>query len=173
MPSRQPLAGLLCLFALSAVSGAADPVVTSISVDPPAVKLTGAGTIHSLLVHGQTADGPLDLTHDARYHSDNPKVASVSAAGVVEALSDGTTQVQVSVAGKSLNVRVEVRDTAKPRRPHFENDVTPLLNRHGCNSSGCHGKAEGQNGFRLSVFGFDPLFDYNALVKEARGRRVF
>src|SRR5206468_1004819 len=46
------------------------------------------------------------------------------------------------------------------------------LSRHGCNSSGCHGKAEGQNGFRLSVFGFDPEFDYSALVKEARGRRV-
>src|SRR5437763_1324012 len=42
----------------------------------------------------------------------------------------------------------------------------------GCNASGCHAHAEGQNGFKLSIFGFDPVADYNALVKESRGRRV-
>src|SRR4051794_37518394 len=63
-------------------------------------------------------------------------------------------------------------EQTKPRSFHFENDITPLLNRYGCNSAGCHGNAEGQNGFKLSVFGFDPAFDYDALVKEARGRRV-
>src|SRR5438094_760561 len=56
---------------------------------------------------------------------------------------------------------------------HFANDIVPLLTRHGCNAGGCHGKASGQNGFKLSLFGFDPEFDYNAIVKEARGRRVF
>src|SRR5437867_4737932 len=62
---------------------------------------------------------------------------------------------------------------ADPVRPfHFENDIEPLLSRFGCNSSGCHGKAEGQNGFKLSVFGFDPAADHAALTKEARGRRV-
>jgi hypothetical protein len=55
----------------------------------------------------------------------------------------------------------------------FANDVVPLLTRHGCNAGGCHGKASGQNGLKLSLFGFDPAFDYNAIVKEARGRRVF
>ncbi len=61
--------------------------------------------------------------------------------------------------------------TAAPA-PHFENDIEPLLSRYGCNSSGCHGKAEGQGGFKLSVFAFDPGADFSSLVKEARGRRV-
>lgn len=56
---------------------------------------------------------------------------------------------------------------------HFENDILPILGRHGCNSSGCHGKAEGQGGFKLSVFASDPEGDYAALTKEGRGRRVF
>ncbi len=56
---------------------------------------------------------------------------------------------------------------------HFENDILPILGRHGCNSSGCHGKAEGQGGFKLSVFASDPEADYAALTKEGRGRRVF
>src|SRR5262249_49486688 len=68
---------------------------------------------------------------------------------------------------------VEVTETRKPRELHFENDVMPLLSRHFCNSSGCHGKAEGQNGFKLSVFGFDPAADHAALTKEGRGRRIF
>jgi hypothetical protein len=55
----------------------------------------------------------------------------------------------------------------------FVNDIVPLLSRYGCNAGGCHGKASGQNGFKLSLFGFDPAFDYTAIVKEARGRRVF
>jgi Protein of unknown function (DUF1553)/Protein of unknown function (DUF1549) len=58
------------------------------------------------------------------------------------------------------------------RRFNFENDIVPILSRFGCNTSGCHGKAEGQNGFKLSVFGFDPAADYAALTQEGRGRRV-
>jgi hypothetical protein len=55
---------------------------------------------------------------------------------------------------------------------HFENDILPILARYGCNSSGCHGKADGQGGFKLSVFASDPEADYNALAKEGRGRRT-
>src|SRR5436853_579255 len=35
------------------------------------------------------------------------------------------------------------------------------------------GKARGQNGFQLSLLGFDRDFDHAALTKEARGRRIF
>jgi hypothetical protein len=56
---------------------------------------------------------------------------------------------------------------------HFENDILPILSRYGCNSSGCHGKAEGQGGFKLSVFASDPEADFAALTKEGRGRRTF
>lgn len=56
----------------------------------------------------------------------------------------------------------------------FVNDVVPLLTRHGCNAGACHAKAgNGQNGFQLSLLGFEPAEDYEHLVKEARGRRLF
>ena len=55
----------------------------------------------------------------------------------------------------------------------FERDVQPILTRYACNSGACHGKARGQNGFQLSLLGFDPEFDYAAITKEARGRRIF
>src|SRR5437868_3684412 len=55
----------------------------------------------------------------------------------------------------------------------FEFDIQPLLTRFGCNSGACHGKSRGQNGFALSLLGFDSDFDYDSLVHAARGRRIF
>jgi len=54
----------------------------------------------------------------------------------------------------------------------FTNDVVPTLTRLGCNSGGCHGKAAGQNGFKLSLFGFEPEEDYEHLKRDALGRRL-
>lgn len=61
---------------------------------------------------------------------------------------------------------------AQVHRVYFNTDVVPLLTKLGCNSGGCHGKAEGQNGFKLSLLGFEPEQDYEAIVQEARGRRL-
>ena len=55
----------------------------------------------------------------------------------------------------------------------FNSDVAPLLTKLGCNGGGCHGKATGQNGFKLSLLGFEPELDYEAIVRESRGRRLF
>ena len=55
----------------------------------------------------------------------------------------------------------------------FKTDVAPLLTKLGCNGGGCHGKATGQNGFKLSLLGFEPELDYEAIVRESRGRRLF
>src|SRR5262245_28303944 len=54
----------------------------------------------------------------------------------------------------------------------FPNDVLPHLTRLGCNAGSCHGSATGQKGFKLSLLGYDPEFDYRAITRELRGRRV-
>src|SRR5689334_5035390 len=54
----------------------------------------------------------------------------------------------------------------------FRNEVVPILTKNGCNGGGCHGKSEGQNGFKLSLLGFEPTEDYEHLVFESRGRRL-
>ena len=61
---------------------------------------------------------------------------------------------------------------AGPAGVDFSHDVAPLLSRFGCNGSACHGKAEGQKGFKLSIFGNDPDEDYRAIVLQSRGRRI-
>lgn len=66
-----------------------------------------------------------------------------------------------------MNVRGEDRPL------NFTNDIVPILTKANCNAGGCHGKASGQNGFKLSLLGFEPAEDFEHIVKEARGRRVF
>jgi hypothetical protein len=173
MSPRTGLA-LTCLLAICLPAAAAESPVVAVRVSPAAVRLRGPLAGYSLLVDGKTADGRLvDLTRGARFESADPKVAVVPSAGRVRGVADGATAVRVTAAGRTLTVPVTVTGAGEPRRFNFENDIIPLFSRFGCNASGCHGKAEGQNGFKLSVFGFDPAADYAALTKEARGRRVF
>ena len=73
----------------------------------------------------------------------------------------------------STSTAADPVSTESSSRPvYFGTEVVPILTKLGCNGGGCHGKATGQNGFRLSLFGFEPEFDYEAIVKESRGRRL-
>jgi len=152
---------------------AEEHVVTALRVDPPALELQGPQPRFQLLVDGDTPDGRIvDLTRDSTFRSLTPELCTVSAGGVVTSHADGAGQVEVVAAAKTQLVPVTIREAQTPRGFHFERDVVPILSRYACNGSGCHGKAEGQNGFKLSVFGFDPPADYAALLHESRGRRV-
>ncbi|RFC42905.1 MAG: Protein of unknown function DUF1553/DUF1549 [Verrucomicrobia bacterium] len=55
----------------------------------------------------------------------------------------------------------------------FRNDILPILSGNGCNAGSCHAKQGGQNGFQLTIFGFDPAADYREITRNARGRRIF
>jgi hypothetical protein len=167
------IAAVLLTIGLFTAYAGADETLVNIAADPPTVRLVGPQSGITLLVHGKTADGRLiDLTRAARYHVKAGKIAQVSSTGVLRALSNGVTEVTIEAAGHAQVVQVTVTESDRPRAIHFANDIEPILSRFGCNAAGCHGAAEGQNGFRLSVFGFDPVADYTALVKEGRGRRV-
>ncbi len=114
-----------------------------------------------------------DVTRSASYKTLNPQIAKVDVLGFVEPVGDGQTIIQVVWEGKTLEVPVSVQGISNGRPIDFRTEVVPLLSKLGCNAGGCHGKASGQNGFKLSLFGFDANFDFESIVNEARGRRVF
>src|SRR5262249_9767448 len=81
----------------------------------------------------------------------------------------------VTVTGEvdGLSARAEIEVSGPSDRAwSFENDIVPLLTRQGCNTGGCHGRADGQNGFRLSLFGYNPAADYESITREMNGRRI-
>src|SRR5262245_57207833 len=54
----------------------------------------------------------------------------------------------------------------------FERHVMGLLSKTGCNAGSCHGSFQGKNGFRLSLFGYEPSMDFAAITRDNLGRRV-
>jgi hypothetical protein len=149
------------------------PLLRTLRVEPARIELRGANRQQQLLVTGETSSGRLvDVTDLAEFTIADNAVAD-SNGSQIAGVKDGVTRLTVRVADQVQEVPVVVSGFENYPPVHFANDVVPLLSKLGCNSGGCHGKAAGQNGFKLSVFGFDPAADYNALVKEARGRRVF
>ena len=60
---------------------------------------------------------------------------------------------------------------AEESKVSFVRDVMPILNKASCTAGTCHGAAKGKNGFKLSLRGYDPEFDYRALISDLSGRR--
>jgi len=120
-------------------------------------------------------DRTQDLTGDVTYSVADTKIARVTSSGRVLPLANGSTPRSAPVTAR--RVARACRSTSNSSTDNlpinFTNQVVPIFTKLGCNSGGCHGKASGQNGFKLSLLGFEPEVDYAALVKEARGRRLF
>src|SRR5579871_2074349 len=57
-------------------------------------------------------------------------------------------------------------------QPSFVNDIVPIFTKSGCANSNCHGSIRGQNGFKLSLFGYEPEQDFEAVTKASDGRRI-
>lgn len=146
----------------------------SLSSLPESVELRGRDACRQLLLTGLTGEGrAIDLTDVAEFEVVDPSIAKIEAGGRVLPLRDGSTEILARAGGKSIRIAVRVAETATERPVSFVNQVVPVFSKLGCNAGGCHGKASGQNGFRLSLFGFDPSLDYETLTKEDRGRRIF
>ena len=143
-------------------------VAAGIAVTPERVEFRDAFSRRQLLV---SLDGH-DVTRTARYAVRDASKVHVDTAGYLVPLANGSTLVDVTVNGSTVEVAVEVSGLDQIRPVDFATEIEPLMSRFGCNAGGCHGKQSGQNGFKLSLFGFDTDFDYHALVSEGRGRRV-
>jgi hypothetical protein len=162
--STRPLLCLLAGLACARTAPAADWAVA-----PREVVFADAYDGRQLLV----SEGERDHTRDAKYTSSDPAVVAVDERGYVRPVGDGAAEVIVKHGGGEARVEVRVSGCRAGRAVDFKTEIEPLLSRLGCNSGGCHGKASGQNGFKLSLFGFDASFDHDAITREARGRRVF
>jgi hypothetical protein len=152
------------------------PPLARLEVEPGAVVIRGSDGAAQLLVTGRKADGQsVDLTHDpaVRFETSDARVVRIEPGGMVRPSGDGEARIIVRWEDREATARVVVEDFADRRLVSFAGEVVPILTKSGCNAGACHGKASGQNGFRLSLIGSDPTQDFESLVREDRGRRVF
>src|SRR6185437_2896626 len=148
--------------------------VKSIAVHPAKISLNGSDDAAQIVVTATLNDGRLqDLTHDVQYAVTDGKSAAVTSYGRVLPRADGASEITAIYANHVVKLPLEVKNIGVNLPLNFTNSVVPVFTKLGCNSGGCHGKASGQNGFKLSLLGFEPTLDFTNLVKEGRGRRLF
>jgi hypothetical protein len=71
----------------------------------------------------------------------------------------------------AAGVQLGAAPNEKPKLS-FVKDIVPIFTKSGCANSNCHGSIRGQAGFKLSLFGYEPDLDYDAIVKAQDGRRI-
>ena len=144
--------------------------LTELRVHPESLTFEHARDGRRVRVSGKTKDGTyVDVTPWATL---TPATAGVKVHedGYIFPMAVGTTKVVVTVSGVSAELPVEVKGMEAPP-VSFVRDVMPLLSHAGCNNGTCHGAAKGKNGFKLSLRGYDPDFDYELLIEDISGRR--
>ncbi|MEK6235336.1 MAG: DUF1549 and DUF1553 domain-containing protein, partial [Planctomycetales bacterium] len=137
--------------------------------------LRGPDARLQLIVTGKYESGQTrDLTREVTYDLSPKGIVSVGSTGLALPEADGKVNVTVKTKDGMVGTTVVSVENFVSELPiNFKNQITPIFTKFGCNSGGCHGKASGQNGFKLSLLGFYPNDDYEFLVKEGRGRRLF
>ena len=165
---------LLAFFALGVASSsfAGEAALSKIEVFPNDINLTTARDRQSLVVQATYVDGiTRDVTAQATMTPANP--ALVRRDGfVLYPVADGETNLDVAFGGQTVKVPVKVAQATVTLPISFRLDVMPVFMRAGCNTGSCHGAARGKDGFRISLFGFDPEGDHFRLTREMVGRRI-
>lgn len=148
----------------------ATPQITKLEIIPSSVELQGSRDARRIIVIGRTADGVgYDLTAEAVIKP-AAEIVTVDKKGFVFPRTAGETKLSVTAAGQQAEVAVRVIDvTEKP--VSFVREIMPLMSRVGCNAGTCHGSRVGKAGFKLSLRGYDAVYDYRALIDDLAGRR--
>jgi len=170
---------LLCAIAISAANlsadeggAAASQAPASLIVNPSNIHLSAVRDRQSVIVQAVMANGlTYDVTDQAEISIGDE--AMVRRDGMTfHPVADGETTVQVSYGGHNVTVPVVVVNATVDPPISFRQDVMPVFMKTSCNNGSCHGAARGKDGFRLSLFGFDPEGDHYRLTREIPGRRI-
>ena len=146
------------------------PEIKALKTHPESLTLEHARDGRRVLVSGQTKDGNwVDVSSWAVLKPTSEGV-KVHEDGYIFPNSVGTAAIKVTVKNVSIELPVTIKSIDAPP-VSFVRDVMPILSHAGCNNGTCHGAAKGKNGFKLSLRGYDPEFDYELLIEDISGRR--
>ncbi len=139
---------------------------------PKQISLDRRRDSQDVVVQWHLPDGSTqDVSDLARKEVSQLRIARLNQ-GFVEPLADGQTELKIEYQGMVCQIPINVTRFHEPVGLQFRNDVLPILTRSGCNTGKCHGSASGKDGFRLSLFGYDPAGDHYRITREISGRRI-
>jgi len=165
-------AKICSLFFCLAISAAAVQAKDSIAIIPDKIKLTGKES-RQLLIVEQLRDNQFvgQITNGIDFISSDSSVLKIEN-GFAMPMKNGAATIQVKAGKQAASAQVTVDGMDKAFEWSFRNHVQPVLAKNGCSAGACHGAAAGQNGFKLSLRGYDDEGDFLTLTRNAVGRRV-
>jgi len=158
----------ILLFLLAATLGAQPRKLTILPSNP---LLFGQGAKQQLVVLAESADGRThDVTSEAALSIAGP--AATIDKSQITAQANGASTVTARFQGIATTTTALVQQAGQPAQQSFASDILPVLTKYGCNGGSCHGALNGQNGFKLSLFGYEPEADHEMIVAKHNGRRI-
>jgi hypothetical protein len=149
------------------------PGVVALTPIPEKITLQGPYSEARVLIDARLPGGGVrDVSGTAALTVADAKVAVVDENGTVRPKGDGSTVLTARFQGREARIPITVRGLAKAGPPQFVTDVMPVLTKAGCNQGACHGAAAGKGGFKLSLLGYDPDYDYEMLTRLGNSRRI-
>jgi WD40 repeat protein/mono/diheme cytochrome c family protein len=147
--------------------------VTGIEVEPKSVSIARPTEYAQLVVTATMSDGTkADITRMAKLTSSSEAAATVNERGMVRPGKDGAAEIKVAFMGRTAGVPVKVSGMNVALKPDYVRDVMPITSKLGCNMGTCHGAKDGKAGFKLSLRGYDPIYDVLAFTDELASRRA-
>ncbi|MCA9012712.1 MAG: DUF1549 domain-containing protein [Planctomycetaceae bacterium] len=157
---------------LMSAAQADDAAPASIRVAPMDIHLSALRDRQGVIVQAVMPNGlTFDVTDQATWTVENESFVRRDGANFYP-VADGDTTITVTYGGIAVDVPVVVRNSQVDPAISFRQDVMPVWMKSSCNNGSCHGAARGKDGFRLSLFGFDPEGDHYRLTREIPGRRI-
>ncbi len=146
--------------------------VMKIAITPANIDLSAPDAYSQILVTGTLDTGEsADLTRLVKFTTD-PKITRISDRGIARPVGEGAAKISAAYEGLTAETNLKVSGLKAEFHPDFIRDVNPVISRLGCNMGTCHGAKDGKNGFKLSLRGYDPLYDVRAFGDDHTARRV-
>ena len=146
--------------------------LSGIKIYPPEAFLDTNADLQRLVAVATYNDGTTrDITNKVEFEPKDSSLISVEG-NIFRPRKDGETTIKIKFHGKDAAIPIKISDAEKERPVSFRLDVMPVFMRASCNTGSCHGSARGQDGFMLSLFGYDPVGDYYRVTRELSGRRI-
>lgn len=144
----------------------------SLDVQPEKIQIGTRNDYAQVVVLARLADGSsVDVTRLAAYEV-SKRLGDVSERGIFQPKANGTDRLKISFSGLSAQVPVKVAGLKDELEADFVRDVNPVLSKVGCNAGTCHGAKDGKAGFKLSLRGYDPIYDVRSFTDDIASRRV-
>ena len=168
--------GLSKAFALTELVGEESlPPLTTVQglvIMPKEITISSPVEYTQILVSAGLGGGQIsDVTRQVRW-SVGQHLGHIDNRGLFSPQKNGKGMLTASLGNQSVQVEVSVSGLGKDYHPDFISEVNPVISKLGCNAGTCHGAKDGKNGFKLSLRGYDALYDIRGFTDDMASRRV-